>query len=100
MTLAAALLAPVSASAFDLTAMTDAEREAFRAEVKAYLLEHPELLIDVSNALQEKQAAEQAKGDQALIAANANEIFADPASFVGGNPEGSLTLVEFIDYKC
>ena len=28
--LAAALLAPVSASAFDLTAMTDAEREAFR----------------------------------------------------------------------
>ena len=72
LTLAAALLGPVSAHAFDLTAMTDAEREAFRAEVKAYLLEHPELLIDVSNALQQKQAAEQAKGDQALIAANAN----------------------------
>ena len=100
LTLAAALLSPLSADAFDLTAMTDAEREAFRAEVKAYLLEHPELLIDVSNALQDKQAAEQAKGDHALIAANANEIFADPASFVGGNLQGSLTLVEFIDYKC
>ena len=28
------------------------------------------------------------------------EIFDDGFSFVGGNPEGSLTIVEFLDYQC
>jgi protein-disulfide isomerase len=88
------------ALAFDPAAMTDAERAAFGAEVRAYLVAHPEVLIEVSNALHDKQAAEQAKGDSGLIAANAAEIFSDGASFVGGNPDGSLTMVEFLDYRC
>jgi protein-disulfide isomerase len=96
--LALCLAAPVSA--FDIGKMTDAEREALRAEIRAYLLEHPELLIEVSDALEARQAADQAKGDAALIATNSAEIFAGPADFVGGNPEGSLTLVEFLDYRC
>jgi len=38
--------------------------------------------------------------DQALIAANKDAIFDDGFSFVAGNPEGSLTVVEFLDYQC
>jgi protein-disulfide isomerase len=86
--------------AFDPAAMTDAERAAFGAEVRAYLIAHPEVLIEVSDALKARQAAEQAKGDSGLIAANAAEIFNDSTSFVAGNPQGSLTLVEFLDYRC
>lgn len=88
------------ASAFDPVNMTPEERTAFETEIHSYLLAHPEVLIEMSNALEAKQAAEQAKGDTAIIAANAAEIFADGSSYVGGNPEGDLTVVEFLDYKC
>lgn len=97
--LAFALMA-LPAHGFDIQSMTDAERAAFGDAVRAYLLAHPEILVDVGQALQAKQDAEQAKGDAAMIAANAAEIFADANSYVGGNPEGDITLVEFLDYRC
>ena len=31
---------------------------------------------------------------------HAKEIFDDGFSWVGGNPEGSFTVVEFLDYQC
>ena len=38
--------------------------------------------------------------DKALVAQNAAAIFSDGYSFVGGNPNGDVTLVEFLDYRC
>lgn len=95
-----ALLAATPAGALDLTAMTAEERAAFRDEVKAYLLENPELLTEMATLLQAREEAAQAKDDAALVAGNAAALFSDSASFVGGNPAGSLTVVEFIDYQC
>ncbi|WP_347313231.1 DsbA family protein [Defluviimonas sp. SAOS-178_SWC] len=95
----AALLAS-PAAAFDLSAMSEAERTAFRAEVRAYLLENPEVLSEAIEVLQSRQAEAAAKGDLALVKANAKDLFDDGYSFVGGNPDGSLTVVEFIDYRC
>ncbi|MEZ5911900.1 MAG: DsbA family protein [Paracoccaceae bacterium] len=89
-----------AAGATDLTTMSDAEREAFRAEVRAYLIENPEVLVEAFNTLEQRQAAEQAKGDAALVADNADAIFDDGTSWVGGNPDGDITLVEFVDYRC
>lgn len=80
--------------------MTDAERSAFRNEVRAYLLENPEVLIEAMTALETKQQAEQANNDLTLLKDNADAIYSDPASWAGGNPEGDVTLVEFVDYRC
>ena len=80
--------------------MTDAERSAFRAEVRAYLVENPEVLIEAMTALEAKQQADQANNDLTLLRDNAEEIFNDPASWAGGNLEGDITLVEFVDYRC
>ena len=98
--LIALTLVALPALAFDPAAMSDAEREAFGAQVRAYLLEHPEVLIEMSDALQARQDTAQSAGDAGMIAANATQIFADASSYVGGNPDGSLTLVEFLDYRC
>lgn len=95
---AAALATP--AAAFDVSSMSDAEREAFRAEVRSYLLENPEVLTEAIDVLQSRQAEAAASQDLALVKANEKDLFSDGHSFVGGNPEGSLTLVEFIDYRC
>ncbi|MCT8160299.1 DsbA family protein [Pseudoruegeria sp. SHC-113] len=93
-------LAAAPASALDLSAMTEAERSAFREEVRSYLLENPELLLEVIAKLEAQQAEAQASGDQQLVATNAEALFADANSWVGGNPEGDVTLVEFMDYRC
>jgi protein-disulfide isomerase len=84
----------------DLTTMTPAERESFRAEVKAYLLEHPDVLIEAMDVLSARQAEQDAQNDIALVQTHAAEIFNDPASWSGGNPEGDITVVEFTDYRC
>lgn len=102
-TLAAALVAlglAQPAAAFDLTAMTDAERNAFRAEVRSYLLENPEVLMEAIQVLESRNAEAQAANDAALVTTNAADIFEDGFSWVGGNPEGDITLVEFTDYRC
>jgi protein-disulfide isomerase len=88
------------ASALDLTAMSDAEREAFRAEVRAYLLENPEVLMEAIAILEERQAEDQIQADRDRVAVNATELFEDPGSWVGGNPDGDVTIVEFMDYRC
>ena len=80
--------------------MTEDQRKEFRAEVRAYLLENPEVLSEAIGILQDRQAAEEAKGDVALVAANSAAIFADAASWVGGNPDGDVVIVEFMDYRC
>jgi protein-disulfide isomerase len=79
---------------------SEGERAALHAEIRAYLLAHPELLVEMMQILEQKQQAEAAETDRSLVAANAGEIFEDGFSWVGGNPEGSFTLVEFLDYQC
>ncbi|SLN11543.1 Disulfide bond formation protein D precursor [Pseudoruegeria aquimaris] len=97
---ALAALASSPAAAFDISAMSDAERGAFREEVRSYLLENPELLLEVIAVLEKQQAEAQATGDQQLIQTNATALFEDENSWVGGNPEGDVVLVEFMDYRC
>ena len=97
---AALAIFALPAGACDITEMSDAEREAFRAEIRAYLLDNPEVMVEVQTALDARQQAAQAEADKGMIAANADNLLKDADSYVGGNPEGTLTVVEFLDYKC
>lgn len=97
-TLAAGLAFPVQA--LDLDQMSDAERKAFRAEIRTYLLENPEVIMEAVAVLEQRQAEAQAQGDVDLVKVNAEDIFNDGHSWVGGNPDGDITLVEFMDYRC
>ncbi len=98
--LAAAALLGTPTLAFDIGAMNTEERETFRAEIRAYLLEHPEVLLDAIAVLEERNSSEQANVDVQLVRANADQIFNDGHSWVGGNPDGDITIVEFLDYRC
>ena len=96
--LAIGLAAP--AQAFDLTSMTGAERDAFRKEVRDYLMENPEIIIEAVNTLEARQAEQAALDDRSMVEVNAKALFDDGFSWVGGNPDGDVTLVEFLDYRC
>lgn len=97
--IAAGLMAATAASA-DLTDLSAAEREAFRAEVRAYLLDNPEVLMEAIGVLEERQAAAEAERDTMGVAANGDALFNSAFDWVGGNPEGDVVLVEFMDYRC
>ncbi|MCZ4366833.1 DsbA family protein [Sulfitobacter dubius] len=97
---ASALALAAPAGAMDLTELTDAERAQFRAEVRAYLMENPEVILQAVEQMQNRQAEAQMQADFDLVTANADEIFDDGYSWVGGNPDGDITLVEFLDYRC
>lgn len=94
----AVLAAPAGAGEMDR--MTADERAAFRAEVRAYLLENPEVIMEAVAVLEARRAEAQAATDMALIGENAQALFNDGQSWVGGNPDGDITLVEFMDYRC
>ncbi len=97
--LSAALLAS-PALAFDITNMTEAERAAFNQAVRDYLVANPDVLVESYATLQRQEEAAQADREAQVLADNHDTIFNDPNSWVGGNPEGDITVVEFIDYRC
>jgi len=82
------------------TVMSEDDRTAFRAEVRSYLLENPEVLMEAIAVLEKRRTADATAGDETLLQVNADDIFNDPASWVGGNPDGDITIVEFMDYRC
>jgi len=96
----AALAVATPVYATDIITMTDTERDVFRAEVRAYLMENPEVLLEAIAVLENRQANEEASNDSALLLENAEAIYNDGVSYVGGNPDGDITIVEFSDYRC
>lgn len=89
-----------SALAGGLGEMTGAERDAFRAEVRQYLLDNPDVLIEAMDVLQARQDQAAANRDLKMLADNKANIFENANDWVGGNPEGDITVVEFMDYRC
>lgn len=81
-------------------ATADHSSEHFDSMVHDYLIAHPEVLIEMSQALREKQqAAAQEKARQGIVQ-NRAALYSDPADPVAGNPSGTITVVEFFDAEC
>jgi protein-disulfide isomerase len=98
LTLAATLLvAPLLA--LGLTACKPAADATFEAKVHAYLLAHPEVVEEALTKLQANQAQAAAKNTLAAVKEHRQALERDPRDFVA-NPNGSITVVEFFDYRC
>ncbi len=98
--LAATMFVALPLTAQETGLMTDEARAALRAEIRAYLMDNPEVIFEAVAEFERRTATVQADMDGALVEINADEIFTDGISWVGGNADGDLTLVEFMDYRC
>jgi protein-disulfide isomerase len=76
------------------------DTQAVEEIVRNYLLKNPEIIVEVQQALEEKQRAEQKVASAAVIQAESDDIFRAPHDGVVGNPNGKTTVVEFYDYNC
>ncbi len=68
--------------------------------IREYLLENPELILEVQQALEKKQQKELATTQNEIITSRRDEVFSAPYQIEIGNPEANITIVEFFDYNC
>ena len=86
--------------ALDLSKMSVSERTLLQEEIRLYLLENPEIIMEAVEVLRRKEQQAAVQSDYELVKKNKQAIFEDGFSFTGGNPNGDITLVEFVDYRC
>lgn len=70
------------------------------SQVRAYLLKHPEVLQEASNALQSKGQQAQADAITARAKANPALLAIDPGMPAFGPPDAKVTVIEFFDFRC
>lgn len=93
--------APEAAAAEAAASKTfsEAQKTEIQAIFKDYLLENPELIAEAMTALRAKQEREMEEMAKAKLSENAG-FFQSDALGSTGNPEGDVTVVEFLDYNC
>lgn len=102
------LLPLILAGTTAFTTATYADSQSFTSDQQAqiqkivhdYLVSNPQVLVEVANALQSQQMAQQNAQAMKALPANAKQLFYDTSSPVAGNPDGNVTVVEFFDYQC
>ncbi|MFO0991955.1 MAG: DsbA family protein [Hyphomicrobiales bacterium] len=78
----------------------DEQRNEIGGIIREYLLNNPELLREVSQELEKKEAAEDGARQKVALKDNADQIYRSSLDLVAGNPDGKVTMVEFFDYNC
>ena len=76
------------------------QRQAIEAIIRDYLMHNPDILIEALRAAEEKANRDADANAAVVLKDRRGEVFDDPASPVGGNPQGDVTIVEFFDYRC
>lgn len=79
---------------------TPQQRQEIVDILREALKQDPGILRDALMALEQAEREERAGAQRAAIAANAEALFGTAEDPVKGNPQGSLTLVEFFDARC
>lgn len=96
--LIAAMTSPMALAATNDT-MSDAQKKQVQKVIHDYLVSNPEVLVEASNVLQQRQQMNMQQQAQSAIVKNADKLL-DGGVTVAGNPKGTVTLVEFFDYQC
>jgi protein-disulfide isomerase len=80
--------------------ITPAQRQAIEGIIHDYLVQNPDVLIEALHQAEEKMNREAEVKASRALADRQHEIFDDPATPVGGDPQGDVAVVEFFDYRC
>ena len=81
-------------------AFTPAQRKELETIIKDVLLNNPEIMLEVQNALESKMDKIQAERMAVAIKENATELYRPAGSPIDGNVKGDVPVIEFFDYNC
>lgn len=94
------LLIPVLAITALLARADSLTEDDVNRLVRSYILENPEIIVEAITILQQREQAQQQAGVGETLSRLQDDLVANPDDPVLGNPNGSVTLVEFSDYNC
>lgn len=77
-----------------------ADKKAVEGIVHDYLIKNPQILIEMTTALRQQQADQMEANVIKQLPALASQLFFDKTDPMLGNPNGTITIVEFFDYQC
>ena len=97
--IAAALVLPLS-SAQAAEEFTPQQNEQIKNMIREFLFKNPQALREAIIGLQAYEQRQQQNAAKQALTANGDALYRSPVSFVAGNPDGDVTLVEFFDYNC
>lgn len=80
--------------------LTPEQRKAVTDLIRETILKNPEIVQDALVELERRNTVAQADAQRNAVAAEKARITDPATSIVIGNPEGDVTLVEFMDYNC
>ncbi len=75
------------------------QKKEIEAIIREYLINNPEVLVDVQNALDAKMDKVQGERMAVAIKDNAGELYRSAASPIV-NAKGDVPVIEFFDYNC
>jgi len=79
---------------------TPGQHQAIEGIIHDYLMHNPDVLIEALHGAEDKLNREADAKAEKVLDDRHREVFDDPATPVGGNPRGDVTIVEFFDYRC
>jgi protein-disulfide isomerase len=94
------LAAAVSTVNLALAQFSSDQRGEIEKIIREYLLRNPEILQEVIQEMEKRQAQADAEKYRGAIKEHAQALFNSPRQVVLGNPQGDVTMVEFFDYNC
>lgn len=100
-------LAGIAACAFGVAALP-AQAQGLSAEqrtavvelIKETLLKNPELIQEALVELERRNQVAQVEAQRNALAAEKASLIDPASSMIAGNPQGDVTLIEFMDYNC
>ncbi|MEM0900560.1 MAG: DsbA family protein [Pseudomonadota bacterium] len=81
-------------------ALAETNRAQTEEIVREYLLENPEILLEMQEVLAEREAEAEKLARANVFSTQGNSIYNNGGDPVIGNPDGDVTIVEFFDYNC
>lgn len=100
-------LAGIAACAFGVAALpvqaqglSAEQRTAVVELIKETLLKNPELIQEALVELERRNQVAQVEAQRNALAAEKASLLDPASSVIAGNPQGDVTLIEFMDYNC
>jgi len=82
------------------TSFSDIQKNDIRNTVREYLLENPTVIVEALEALQARQQQTEQQQSRGALSAHSGRLLNSRQDPSIGNPNASVTVVEFFDYQC
>lgn len=79
---------------------TETYTSEFGQQVRAYLLDNPDVLLEMFALLEDEQAQAESAESSQVISNNIQQLFLSGNDTIMGNADAEISIIEFSDYRC